>query len=276
MHMKHEQPLKIAFVLPHPDDEALAFGLPAQLAAMGQNVQLISLTKGDLGSHTIRSRRKIARIRQQEFSNAGKLLGTSVAILGFGDGTLQFKGEKASKKLLTYLRTYQPDVVITTDKHDYHEDHRATHEIARWATFHLPDTPISTKQGILRKRVPAVQKQVAFYAMDTQGSQMSTNTEEDTGQHMHNLHPVNLIVAIDDTAIAKSIAAFQAHQSQVSHENGEKNYVALAYRQARRRGRQAGFTHGAALSFEPFGGYAFTTNNLLATIFNPAKTHFPL
>jgi len=255
-----EERLKIVFVLPHPDDEALAFGLPAQLVEMGHSVSLIALTKGDLGSHTSSSRRDTAKKRKQEFLNAGTILGVeNTKILGFADGDLEFNIKKARIKLLKELRKIKADIVISTDSNDYHEDHGAAHDIAWSAAFHMQSKPF------LGRRFPPVPSAI-FYSMDTQGSQLPKNTIQDGGENgIENLHSVNLIVGVSENAIQKSINAFKAHKTQL--ENSSTDYVDLAAKGSRRRGRQAGFEYGVGLLFEPFGGYRFAPENKLAKIF---------
>jgi len=271
--MTEKKLIKVAFVFAHPDDEHIPFGLPAQLAEYGDQVHLIALTRGDLGSHSIVSRRQIAVIRKREFEDSATILGAQKEyILGFPDGKLMSNSQKAKLHLLKLLRQIDPDVVILPPD-DYHEDHRTTGEVAKWATFHLKDAPLVVRKGLLRRRVKPTAKDVAVYEMDTQGSQTWLSTQKDTGENAEHLNPVNMILSIGGKAIARSVEAFQAHNSQVEivHDGG-LNYVALAQKGARRRGQQAGFTYGVGLNFIPFGGYAFSTINLLAQKFGPMQS----
>lgn len=255
----------ITFILAHPDDEHIPFGLPRELAEKGYSVNLIALTNGDLGSHSLSSRRKIARIRRKEFEESAQIIGAHAQILGFHDGELPFIGKKAGRRLLKELRLLQPDVVIIPSSRDYHLDHVATHDIAQWALFNLPAKPIATRRGIFRKRIPPHLLPVSVYEMDTQGSQTWTSTTEDTGENHDTLSSVNTIFPISESAIEKSMNAFWAHKSQLGpRADGQISYPELARLGARRRGQQAGFSYGVGLNFIPFGGYAFSTNNILA------------
>jgi len=260
-----KEQLKIAFILAHPDDEHIPFGLPAQLAQQGHDVSLIALTKGDLGSHTISSRRKIARIREREFKESAHILGVDAHILGFSDGELSHQQKKTGRRLLRELRMQKPNLVVIPSSTDYHLDHVATHDIAQWAIFNLPAQPFITRKGFFRRKVPAYTQPVSVYEMDTQGSQTWKSITQDTGDNHDTLSSVNTILPISLAAIEKSIRAFQAHKSQLGTQtDGQLSYPELARLGARRRGMQAGLLYGVGLNFIPFGGYAFSTKNILS------------
>lgn len=261
-----KQPLHITFILAHPDDEHVPFGLPAQLAKEGHSVSLIALTKGDLGSHVISSRRKIAHMRKKEFEASGQLLGASqTMILNFSDGTLHHQTKRAERKLLQQLRLLTPNVIIIPNAHDYHKDHRQTYDVSMWAAFHLPDSALVTRQGILRKKIAPATQTLSVYEMDTQGSQTWQSAEEDTGKNTDALNPVQMIYPIDSEAIEKSIHAFAAHKSQLGPRgDGQVDYIELAKRGAMRRGKEIGSEYGAGLTQRSFGGYAFSARNILA------------
>jgi len=264
--MKPEtESLRVAFILAHPDDEHIPFGLPAQLVMQGHEVSLIALTKGDLGSHITTSRRKIAGIRKKEFKESARILGVDAQIVQFHDGELSHQSKKAGRRLLKELRMQKPNLVVIPSSTDYHLDHVETHDIAQWAIFNLPAQPFVTRRGFFRRKVPAYTHPVAVYEMDTQGSQTWKSVTQDSGDNHDTLSSVNTILPISLAAIEKSILAFQAHKSQLgSRENGQLSYPELARLGARRRGMQAGFSYGVGLNFIPFGGYAFSTKNLLS------------
>lgn len=246
----------IAFILAHPDDEAIPFGLPRELVGKGQDVHLVAVSDGSLGSHNIISRRKIARIRKKEFHKAAQVLGVKEQILGVQDGAINPLSHRQRRKLVRQLREINPDIVIIPAHNDYHDDHIKTNELAKWAIFHLPDRPFITRR-FLRKIKP-ITKPIAVYEADTQGSQTWNNIVEDVGQDMQ-LNHVNTILPISQEAIAQSELSFRQHTSQLQG----KDYVALAIRSAQRRGRQIGTTFGVGLNFINFGGYAFSTENKL-------------
>lgn len=269
-HIKNmEKLLRIAILFAHPDDEHIPFGLPAELTLKGHDVSLISLTKGNLGSHEMTSRRKIARIRKKEFQESARILHVSRAtILGLPDGTLHHYVRKAEKRLLKKLRIIRPDVVIIPASMDYHQDHRTTHEIGKWAIANLASSAYVTRQGILRRKIAPFAEPVSVYEADTQGSQTWISITEDNGENRDNLHTVNTILPISIEAIETSIDAFHEHTSQLRpRPDGQTDYVTLAKLGSIRRGKQAGFDYGVGLNFLPFGGYAFSANNRLAKLF---------
>lgn len=266
--LKEQNHLKIAFVFAHPDDEHIPFGLPAELSLRGPEVYLISLTKGDLGSHKIRSRRKIAKIRKKEFEKSSQILGAKANfILGISDGEVNPVLKRPRLRLLKTLRKIDPDIVIT-QPNDYHLDHSKTGEMAKWATFHLKDAPIVTRKGFFRRRINPTRKDVAYYETDTQGSQTWQSTTKDLGNNEDHLNEVNTILPLSEEAISKSLQSFSAHESQLQTQAGNLSYPELALLGAQRRGKKEGFAYAVGLNFLNFGGYAFSTKNLLLKIFS--------
>lgn len=267
-----KQPLIIAFLMAHPDDEAIPFGLPSLLSENGHQVHIVSLTDGSLGSHTLRSRRKVARIRKKEFTAAAAVLGASPHILGSKDGQLQ-PTQQVKMKLLKTLRQINPDIVLIPHRDDYHDDHVQTHEIAKWATFHLPDGPLRTRRNLFQD-IPPTEKSVALYQVDTQGSQTWNNRAEDTGQDTQ-LSPVSMIIELSASSIDKSLHSFLQHKSQLGPREEKLSYPELAVRGALRRGRQAGFRYGVGVSQLTFGGYASPTENHLVEAARQQHIFFP-
>ena len=267
-----KESLSIAFLMAHPDDEAIPFGLPSLLSENGHKVHLISLSDGSLGSHTLSSRRKVARMREKEFIAATQTLNVLPHILGFKDGQLK-PTRRMQVALLKTLRQIQPDIVLIPHKEDYHDDHVQTHEIAKWAVFHLPDKPLHTRRNLFQD-IPPTKKSVAVYQVDTQGSQTWNNIAEDRGQDTQ-LAPASMIIELNQIHIDKSMQSFLQHTSQLGPREGKLSYPALAVEAASRRGRQAGFVYAVGVSQMTFGGYAFTTNNLLQKAVAPQHVFFP-
>lgn len=254
------QSLRAVFVIAHPDDEAIALGLPRTLVEKGVDVEIIALTKGDAGSHTIRSRRQLSRIRKEEFTYAGKILGARTHVLGFSDGRLDEQIKRARSKLLKKMQKRNPDIVIVHHPEDYHSDHRAAHDIGIWAAFHMPD---STRRLGFSKRRRTAKPVSAVYSMDTQGSQTWNSSLMDIGGNENQLSSVGMIVEVSEEQIAKSMESFLSHTSQFTKRAEGLSYPELAVLGARRRGKQAGFSYGVGLTQVSFGGYAFPTKNIL-------------
>lgn len=266
-----ERKQTIAFIFAHPDDEAIPFGLPAELVQLGHDVHLIALSNGDLGTHDHLSRRQIARLRQKEFHDAAQILGATEHIIGIPDGEINPFSKKQEYRLLRIVREIDPDIAVIHNHTDYHADHTNGNELAKWALFHRPDGALPTRRGLFRIVSPT-NKPIAVYEADTQGSQTWKSTSEDDGIQSDHLSSVNLVLSIGEKAIEKSVSAFLAHTSQLSpRADGQIDYVALAKLGAQRRGQQAGYQFGVGLTFIPFGGYAFSTENKLKKLLSKTK-----
>jgi N-acetylglucosamine malate deacetylase 1 len=112
------QKLHILAIAVHPDDiELSAAGTLIRHAKMGQDVGIVDLTQGELGT------RGSGPLRVKEADDAGKIMGLVVREnASMEDGF--FQNDKAHQlKLISYIRKYQPDIVIANALEDRHPDH---------------------------------------------------------------------------------------------------------------------------------------------------------
>src|ERR1700743_3765792 len=100
--------LDILVLAVHPDDAELGCaGTILKHVALGHKVGIIDLTRGELGT------RGSAEIRAQEAAAAAEILGLTVREnLGLPDGFFK-NDEEHQRKVITAIRKYQPDIVIT-------------------------------------------------------------------------------------------------------------------------------------------------------------------
>lgn len=122
--------LDILVLAVHPDDAELGCGgTIAKHVALGHEVGIVDLTRGELGT------RGSAEIRDQEAAAAGKILGLAAREnLGLPDGF--FENTKAYQlKVIAAIRKYQPEIVITNAYHDRHPDHGRASELVEAAAF---------------------------------------------------------------------------------------------------------------------------------------------
>lgn len=112
------QKLHILAIAAHPDDiELSAAGTLIKHAKLGQQVGIIDLTQGELGT------RGSGPLRLQEAAAAGQTIGTAVREnAGMADGFFQ-NDKEHQLKLIQYIRKYQPDIVIANALEDRHPDH---------------------------------------------------------------------------------------------------------------------------------------------------------
>ena len=125
----------IMFIAAHPDDDAYVHGTLAMLHDHGNEVYVVILTSGNVGTQDPEiSMTDLARIRKQEEIDALAELGIPAdhyINLGYNDGMLEVQDkEEVISRLVRILRTYKPECVIAFDpgkgKMRWHKaDHRA-------------------------------------------------------------------------------------------------------------------------------------------------------
>ena len=123
--MSTSTPLRILVIGAHPDDcEIKAGGVTAMYRAAGHHVKFVSVTNGEAG-HQFRQPAELAALRRSESDAVARLMGIEYEILGNRDGRL-LPTLEARFELISLIRHYRPDLILTHRPNDYHPDHRAT------------------------------------------------------------------------------------------------------------------------------------------------------
>ncbi len=141
-----EQPIEewtgktILVVGGHPDDDHQAHGTLAMLKDHGNDVHILILTTGNVGTKDPNmTRNQLSIIRRGEQLNAMKAIGLSednYINLGYDDGRVEFADrEELVGKLVYYIRKLKPNVLMAFDPgYDYQvwqkSDHRAAAYLA--------------------------------------------------------------------------------------------------------------------------------------------------
>jgi bacillithiol biosynthesis deacetylase BshB1 len=114
----------------HPDDVELGCsGTILKEVSLGKKVGIIDLTRGELGT------RGSAEIRDQEASDAAKILGVSVREnLNMRDGFF-VNDEKHQLEIIKMIRKYQPEIVLCNAIDDRHIDHGKGSKLVSDACF---------------------------------------------------------------------------------------------------------------------------------------------
>jgi len=114
----------------HPDDIELACsGTILKHLALGYKIGLIDLTQGELGT------RGNKEIRQLETKKANLLMNISLRLnLDMKDGFFDIN-EKNKIKVISYLRHFQPKIVIANSKNDRHPDHGRASDLIKTCCF---------------------------------------------------------------------------------------------------------------------------------------------
>jgi LmbE family N-acetylglucosaminyl deacetylase len=122
----------------HADDDAMSHGTLAMLQAHGNQVYIVTLTTGNVGTQDPNlSRTQLAQIRRQEELAALAELGIPAEHyinLGYDDGLLEFEDRKAVvENLVRQIRKIRPDVLLAFDPgKQYQRWHKSDHRAAAY------------------------------------------------------------------------------------------------------------------------------------------------
>jgi bacillithiol biosynthesis deacetylase BshB1 len=122
--------LDILALAAHPDDAELGCGgTLVRHAKAGLKVGVVDFSRGELGT------RGTPEMRTQEAANSASIMGLAVRInLGLPDGFFQ-DIEEHQLRVISALRTYQPDIVLANAVTDRHPDHGRGAKLAESSCF---------------------------------------------------------------------------------------------------------------------------------------------
>jgi LmbE family N-acetylglucosaminyl deacetylase len=152
----------------HADDDAISHGTLALLQAHGNQVYVVTLTTGNVGTQDQNlSRMQLAQIRRQEELAALAELGIPgdhYINLGYDDGLLEFEDRKAVvENLVRWIRKLRPTVLMAWDpgknfQRWHKSDHRAAAylaaDAARAAMWRLLFEGQITQEGLKEYMIP--------------------------------------------------------------------------------------------------------------------------
>lgn len=142
--------INIVLIGAHPDDcEIKAGGTCAKWAEAGFNLHIVCMTNGDAGHHEI-DRDRLASIRIAEAEAAAAVIGAKSIVLDHHDGELQPTLE-VREKVISIIRRFRADVVITHRPNDYHPDHRYTSQVVQDAAYMVTVPHVATGEAALTK-----------------------------------------------------------------------------------------------------------------------------
>ena len=152
----------------HADDDQLSHGTLAMLQAHANQVYVVTLTTGNVGTQDPSlSKGQLAQIRRQEELAALAELGIPgghYINLGYDDGLLEFEDRKAVvENLVRWIRKLRPDVLLAWDPgKNYQRWHKSDHraaaylaaDAARAAMWRLLFEGQITQEGLKEFMVP--------------------------------------------------------------------------------------------------------------------------
>ncbi len=115
----------------HPDDiEMTCAGTILALIAQGKTVAAVDLTRGELGT------RGTPEIREQEAVEGARIMQLAAREnAGFRDGFFR-NDEEHQMALMTLIRQFQPQIVLTNTPDDRHPDHGRAAELVVQTCFY--------------------------------------------------------------------------------------------------------------------------------------------
>jgi LmbE family N-acetylglucosaminyl deacetylase len=125
-----DQVIKVLAFFPHPDDEVTVSGTLMSLLDQGNEVFLVTLTKGEAGNSGEQySKSELALLRTAEMQHAAKIIGvTKLHLLDYPDSGLENLGMDSLKRIAkTWIDEIKPDILISYDSKVGlygHPDHR--------------------------------------------------------------------------------------------------------------------------------------------------------
>ena len=139
--------MKVLMIGAHQDDnEIRCGGLAHKFVKKGYDVRFLSLCNGCGGHHVMTPKETTAK-RATESANVAKFLGLTYDVWDIDDCNI-VPDLATRKRLIRYIREYNPDVIISHRPNDYHADHRAAGQLVQDASYLLtvphecPDAPV--------------------------------------------------------------------------------------------------------------------------------------
>jgi N-acetylglucosamine malate deacetylase 1 len=196
------QKLHLLAIAVHPDDIELGCaGTLIKHADKGQQVGILDLTMGELGT------RGSAELRLEEAQNAAKVMGLAVRENArMADGFFR-NDEEHQRKLITYIRKYQPDIVLANALADRHPDHGRAGRLIADACFLAGLRKVSTQ--VDGKEQEAWRPKRIFHMIQDR------------------MHEPNIIVDISD-AFDRKMEAVRCYKSQFHDPNSNEPITYIA------------------------------------------------
>ena len=138
--------MKILAIGAHQDDnEFRVGGMAHKWVKAGYEVRFLSMCNG-CGGHHIMGPKETTATRAKESAKVAEFLGIRYDVWDIDDCNL-VADLPTRKRLIRYIREFNPDLIIAHRPNDYHADHRASGQLVQDASYLLtvpnecPDVP---------------------------------------------------------------------------------------------------------------------------------------
>ena len=146
--------LKVLMLGAHLDDNDFSGGGTAlKYLQAGHEVQFLSMCNGCGGHHT-HTPEEIAKRRYNEAQNVAKLTGLKYDVWEVNDCEIMADLE-TRKRLVRYIREFNPDIIFSHRTNDYHADHRNAAILVQDASYLLivpnfcPEVPAMKEMPVI-------------------------------------------------------------------------------------------------------------------------------
>jgi len=131
-----DKKLKILMIGAHQDDNEFGRGgLAYKYVKLGYEVRFLSMCNG-CGGHHIMTPEETTACRAKESAAVAELLGVTYDVWDIDDCNL-VADLATRKRLIRYIRSFNPDMIISHRPNDYHADHRAAGQLVQDASYLL-------------------------------------------------------------------------------------------------------------------------------------------
>ena len=144
-----EKKLKVLMIGAHPDDcDICAGGLALKYAKAGHEVKFLSICNGCGGHHEM-SPKDVAERRHGETQAVAALAGIEYDVWDMPDCEVMADLE-TRKRLITYIRKFNPDIIFSHRTNDYHADHRNAAMLVQDASYLLTVPNLCPEEPAMR------------------------------------------------------------------------------------------------------------------------------
>ena len=131
-----DKKLRVLMIGAHPDDNDICGGgLAIKYAAAGHVVRFLSVCNG-CGGHHVMKPEEIAARRRGETQEVARLAGIEYDVWDIPDCEVMADLE-TRKRIIVYIREFNPDIIFTHRTNDYHADHRNVAMLVQDASYLL-------------------------------------------------------------------------------------------------------------------------------------------